>query len=487
MLTLPKNIQKNESTKINNVRDAFKSGQSHVLRWWHEITFLEKQNLIKQLVSIDFQFMQKLFNKKHVSAAHTLQENLKPPLIIAHPQTASEKELAKTAKQIGEVALRRAEVAILTVAGGDGTRLGGNGPKGTLSIAPVSGKSIFQLHAEKIRAVQERYQTQIPWYIMTSETNNSVTQNFFQSHRFFGLDHRFVFFFTQRMLPVLDCDGQLLMNSKSNIVMSPNGHGGVILALKEKGILADMKQRGIKDIFYHQVDNVLTKVADPVFIGYHLRDGADMSLKIVKKLHPEEKVGIVGYLNDHLHLIEYSELSKTDMYARNEDGTLKYNAGNIAIHMMNVDFLEKVCHRENSLPYHAAMKKVPYLGDDGNTLTPVNNNAIKFECFIFDVLKHVRKGVVMEVLREEEFSPVKNVNGENSPATARQDMVNLFGRWLRNAGISVPVDTEGNVIGLIEISPCFTLDEEDLRNKVDKRLQFNKTLYIGKEHGLVKT
>jgi UDP-N-acetylglucosamine/UDP-N-acetylgalactosamine diphosphorylase len=313
---------------------------------------------------------------------------------------------------------------------------------------------------------------------MNTKNNDFATQDFFNSHKFFGLDPQQVCFFTQGMLPVVDFQGKLLMDSKSNIIMSPNGHGGVLVALKEKGILNDMKSHGIKNIFYHQIDNVLIKIADPIFIGYHLRDGAEISLKVVKKCHPEEKVGVVVNIDGHLQVIEYSELSREDMYARNEDGTLKYSAGNIAVHMISVDFLGKVHQREETFPYHAAIKKVPFLGEDGHMIDPKKNNAIKFESFIFDVLKYVTKSVVMEVLREEEFSPVKNMEGENSPSTSRQDMVNLFGRWLRNAGVSIPTDSHGNVIGLIEISPCFALDEEELRSKIDKHLRFNGNLSL---------
>ena len=460
------------------IKDAFELGQSHIFRWWDEITPSGKKHLLKQTATIDFQFVHKLFNDSLQKIKTTLRGELVPPKIITVPQDASELEIAQMARQIGEASLRRGEIAILTVAGGHGTRLGSNGPKGTLPIAPISGKSIFQLHAEKIRAVQQKYHICIPWYIMTSETNDHATQKFFKSHQFFGLDPKKVCFFTQGMFPSVDLNGKLLMNSKSNIVMSPNGHGGTIIALKEKGVLKDMEVRGIKHIFYHQVDNVLIKIADPIFIGYHLKKDAEMSLKIVRKCHPGEKVGIVVQIDGHLQVIEYSELSQEDMYAKNGDGTLKYDAGNIAVHMISIDFLEKIYQHGDALPFHAALKKVPYLDDKGETINPDENNAIKFESFIFDVLKHIENGVIMEVLREDEFSPIKNMEGENSPATARQDMINLFGRWLSNAGISIPADTQGSVIGLIEINPCFALDEEELRNKVDKHLQFNGNLIV---------
>ena len=460
------------------IKDAFELGQSHIFKWWDEITPSEKKHLLEQTATIDFQFVHKLFNDNRQKTKNTLQGDLVPPQIITVPKNASEQEVAQRARRIGEASLQRGEIAVLTVAGGHGTRMGSNGPKGTLPIAPISGKSVFQLHAEKIRAVQQKYHTCIPWYIMTSETNDSATQEFFRSNGFFGLDSKQVCFFTQGMLPAVNLDGKLLMNSKSSIVMSPNGHGGAIIALMENGILRDMEARGVKNIFYHQVDNVLIKTADPVFIGYHLKNEAEMSLKIVKKCHPEEKVGIVVDIDGHLQVFEYSELSREDMYARNEDSTLKYDAGNIAVHMISIDFLEKTYQHGDALPFHAALKKVPCLDEKGDTINPEKNNAIKFESFIFDVLKYVKNGVIMEALREDEFSPIKNMDGENSPATARQDMINLFGRWLRNAGISIPMDNHGNVIGLIEINPCFALDEEELRSKIDRNLKFNGHLII---------
>jgi len=460
------------------LRNALEAGQGHIFRWWDEITSREKKHLLEQIASIDFQFVNKLFRDSLRKATNRTKGCLVPPKVITPPANDFERNVEQNARKVGEEALRERKIAVLTVAGGHGTRLGSNGPKGTLPIAPISRKSIFQLHAEKIHAIQKRYDTYIPWYIMTSETNNHATQAFFKENQFFRLDPQQISFFTQGMLPAVDLRGNLLMSSKSNIVMSPNGHGGTIIALNEKGILNDMKRRGVKEIFYHQVDNILIKIADPVFVGYHLKDGAEMSLKVVKKYHPEEKVGVVVCLNGCLQIIEYSELSREDMYAKNDDGALKYNAGSIAVHMINIDFLEKVYQKGKTLPYHAAIKKVPYINGNGVLVNPKRDNAVKFESFIFDMLKHVKKGVIMEVLRQDEFSPVKNVEGENSPVTAKQDMVNLFGRWLCNAGVSIPTDSQGNVIGLIEINPCFALDEEELKGKINKTLKFNGFLRL---------
>ena len=464
------------------IANAFEASQSHVFRWWNEISKQEKKHLLHQLATTDFPFIHDLFKNSFISktqpAACATRPQLTPPSVISDPVNDQEKVSALEARRIGEESLRRGEIAVLTVAGGDGTRLGIGKPKGVLSVAPLSGKSIFQLHAEKIYVMQKKSHVTIPWYLMTSETNDSATREFFRVMHFFGLDPKQIHFFAQRMLPVIDLHGNLLMNSKSSIIMSPNGHGGIITALKEKGILGNMKECGIKNIFYHQVDNVLIKMVDPVFIGYHLKNQSEVSLKSVKKLHPEEKVGVIGYINGKLHIVEYSELSQADMYAQNADGSLKYNAANIAIHLMNTDFLDHLCQDSTKLPYHAAKKKVPYMNADGEIVAPKENNAMKFECFVFDILKHVKRGVVMEVLREDEFSPLKNTEGDNSPVTVVRDVNNLFGKWLRNVGVPIPVDAQGNVTGSVEIGAAYALDEEELRGKIDKGLQFNGTLNL---------
>ncbi len=462
------------------VEKVFSYKQEHVFRWWNDLSAIEQENLLNQLRTIDFTLLQELI-EKHIEVStppNTKTTALEPPEIIPIPNNDSQKARAAEAKEIGEQALKTGRVAIVTVAGGLGTRLGADRPKGTLPISPIMGKSIFQLHAEKIQAVMNKYDTVTPWYIMTSENNDEMTRSFFEENRYFSLDSDNVSFFTQGVLPVIDLNGRLLMESKSNIVTSPNGHGGTLLALQEKGILSNMNNHNIKHIFYHQVDNVLIKIADPVYLGYHISAGAKMSPKVVQKTDPEEKVGIVGIRDGYLDTIEYSELSDKEKHALNPDGTLKFGMGSPAIYLLDVDFVEKINEGHFALPYHKAVKKVPCIDEEGCAMKPAENNAVKFEMFIFDALKHAGKSIIMEVVREDEFSPVKNAEGDSSPETARQHMTNLFGRWLEEAGIEVPTDESGNAEGTIEVSPLYALDSEELKEKIDTKIVFNGELNL---------
>ena len=469
----------NDSDKLI-VEKVFSHKQEHVFRWWNDLTIKEQENLLNQLRLIDFTLLQDLVEKHIEGDKLTSPEatTLEPPDIIPIPQNDSQMARSDEARKIGESAIAAGTVAVVTVAGGLGTRLGANRSKGTLPISPIMGKSIFQLHAEKIQAMMKKFDTVIPWYIMTSLNNDEMTHNFFEENRFFGLNIDNVSFFTQGVLPVIDLQGKLLMDSKSSIITSPNGHGGTLLALKERGILSNMNERGIKHIFYHQVDNILIKIADPAYLGYHISAGAKMSPKVVQKTDPEEKVGIVGIKDGHLDTIEYSELSDEERHALSPDGTLKFGMGNPAIYLLDVDFVEKINESHFTLPYHKAIKKVSCVDENGCKIKPSENNAAKFEMFIFDALKHAGKSIIMEVIREDEFSPVKNAKGEDSPDTAKHSMIKMFGRWLQEVGVEIPKDEAGNVKGTIEISPLYALDTKELKEKIDQKIVFTGELNL---------
>jgi len=397
---------------------------------------------------------------------------LEPADFIPLPKIPEEKQAWRRAREIGEDALRGGRVAAFLVAGGQGSRLGFDGPKGKFAISPLRGKTLFQLHAEKILALGRKYGRTIPWYIMTSKTNHKETVDFFKSNDFFGLESDHVSFFEQEMIPALGAEGQLLLESPGTVFMNPNGHGGSLSALKRSGALTDMRTRGVDLIYYFQVDNVLINICDPVFLGHHLEGGAEMSAKIVAKTDPDEKVGVLARVDGRLGVVEYSDLPDAAKRAIDADGSLRFRAGSIAIHVFNREFVERETAGRLRLPWHVAHKKIACLNRAGQRVDPEKPNGYKFETFVFDALGDAHKVRFLEVSREDEFSPVKNAEGQSSPETARRDMVRQFKRWLQAAGASVPQ-------GAVEISPLFALESAELKDKLAMIPMTDGDLYLG--------
>ncbi|NQT94452.1 MAG: UDPGP type 1 family protein, partial [Lentisphaerae bacterium] len=383
---------------------------------------------------------------------------------------------AETALAAGEQALRQGSVGVLLVAGGQGSRLGFDGPKGAFPVGPVSDASLFEIHCRKILALERKYGSRIPLYIMTSLANDEATRAFFEKNDSFGMLSDGVRFFTQGMWPALMPDGAMVMDSPDHIFMSPDGHGGLLQALLKNGMLDDMKERGIETLFYFQVDNPLVEVADPGFLGLHLRADAEMSVKVCAKRGPSEKLGVVVRKEGRNAVVEYSELTDEEMTAKLPNGDLEYRFGSVAIHVFSREFL--VREARSSLPIHLAHKKVAYCDESGSIVQPSEPNAFKFEKFIFDALPDAKRSVNVEFRREGEFSPVKNAEGEDSPATAQRDMIRKFASWLEACGVTVPRDAAGDPLYKIEIDPCYALGPEDLRDKLDPGLQIRGDLLL---------
>ncbi len=445
---------------------AQKFGQGHIFRFWEELSYQSQKKLIDQIQSIDFNLMLKL-KKNYLDHPKDrfFSGTLEPPKIIPIPKNKQQKQDAEEAKKIGEKLLTEGKVGAILVAGGQGTRLGFNGPKGLFKIGPISGKTLYQLFAERIYELTKKYATNIPWLIMTSETNHQETVDYFSEKDFFGLNLNDIYFFKQGMIPALDTEGLVFLDAKDHIFTNPNGHGGTLYALRDSGCLEEMKRRGIEELFYFQIDNVLIKICDPIFIGYHHQDQADMSLKVVAKRDPYEKVGVVGKVDGGLTVIEYSDLPDSEKEARNPDGSFKYRGGSIAIHVFKREFLEEESSQAK-LPYHLAHKKIPFIDKTGKLTQPAVPNGYKFEMFIFDALKDAERAVIMEVDRTKEFSPVKNKRGIDSAKTARRDLVNYYRYMLEETGVKIPSDFSPDK-SLIEISANFALDVEDLKKKID--------------------
>ncbi|HUT10648.1 MAG TPA: UDPGP type 1 family protein [Thermoguttaceae bacterium] len=476
-MTFPALIDENDGLLGSHLRAC---GQEHVLRWWPDLDPARRERLCRQVRGIDLELVQRLFRRTHsVENAPPSSEAIRPVDATPIPTSSGQDRREQQAADLGRRALEAGQVAVVLVAGGQGTRLGHPGPKGTFPIGPVSGKSLFQIHAEKVLALGRRYGVRLPLYIMTSPENDGAAREFFSRHAFFALDRDQVVFFRQGTMPALDRHtGRVLVDENYRLIACPNGHGGVVKALGDGGHLADMQRRGIRYVFYYQVDNPLVKVADPAFLGHHVASDAEMSLKVVRKLRPDEKLGVVVEVDGRVQLIEYSDLPEELARRRSADGSLEIWAGNIAVHVFNLSFLQRLAANGSMLPFHRAIKKVPYLDERGRLVRPAENNAVKFEMFVFDALPLARKALVVETDRREEFEPLKNATGENSPQTVRQVMSSVFAGWLRRAGIEVSTREDGSAAFPLEISPLLALDAEELRTRLPRHPPVDEALLL---------
>jgi UDP-N-acetylglucosamine/UDP-N-acetylgalactosamine diphosphorylase len=449
-------------------------GQEHVLRWWPELADAERDALIAQLQWLDLGQLLQLYAHRDETFQLPPVEAIAPvPVAQLHPGD-------RATHQLGEEALRRGAVAALVVAGGQGSRLGFEHPKGMFPISPVRNKTLFELHAEKLLALARRYGRPLPLLVMTSPATHDETVANFRAHDHFGLLPAEVTFFCQGTMPALDmATGKLLLEERGRLFASPNGHGGVLLALADMGLLAKLRDRGVETIFYFQVDNPVLKMADPLFVGHHLRTNSEVSTKVVAKEGPTDKLGNLVLINGRCGIIEYSDLPDTLAHQRDEQGRLRFRVGNPAIHLFSVEFLERVSQGEDRIPFHVARKKVPYLDDAGNLVQPAKENALKFEMFIFDVLPRAERWSVVETTRRTDFEPLKNATGPDSPATVRQAMSNLAADWLEQARVQVPRTPTGDAAVPLEISALFALDAEELATKVTPGSAIAEATYFG--------
>jgi len=433
--------------------------QAHIFKWWDTLNDDEKQGLLSQVATIDFDWLQTKIDGMLNGSEEDPHGELTPCDIVGFPKTPEEINYAEKMYLMGEGALRDGLIAPFLVAGGQGTRLGFDGPKGAYPIGPVTGKTLFQCHAEKIARAWEKYGRATRWYIMTSMTNDGPTRRLFEDNNYFGLERDRVRFFIQRMVPSVTNEGMIVMAERSNIFMNPTGTGGIYIALAESGSLDEMAREGVKAMSYFQIDNLVVKIYDPTFIGYHLASGSELSLKVLEKRDAEEPLGVVGLINGRPSIIEYSDLSYDDMHAIDETGRLKYWAASPAIHIIDVEFARRQTAGGFKLEYHLANKKLPRLDEDGNLINDPNYKGIKFETFVFDALPDAKNALMMQVRREREFSPIKNPENEDSPDSARTMAKTMWGEWMQSAGLEIPD-------GDFEISYKFAGSERDFVERV---------------------
>ncbi len=445
-------------------------GQDHVLAWWPTLNEGQRQSLLSQLREIDLEQLEELYRHRD----HTWQ--LPPVETIQPVRPIDLSGQDKENRPEGEAALRRGEVAVLVVAGGQGSRLGVDQPKGMFPVGPVSGKTLFQIHAEKVLALRRRYQAAVPLLVMTSPATDRKSRDFFRANHFFGLPADEVHFFCQGTMPALDAaTGKLLMAGPDSLSLSPNGHGGTLLALRESGLLDRLHGQGIRQLFYFQVDNPLILVGDPVFLGHHRRSRAELSLKVLPKHRPDDKMGNNVAVDGRCAIIEYFLLPQQLAEARDEHGRLRFGFGSPAIHIFDVEFLRRVLADRATLPFHAARKKVAHLDAAGQRVMPSKENAIKFEMFIFDCFPRAERWTTVLTQHDQEYAPLKNDSGPDSPETVRRALSARAAEWLRQAGAVLP---HRAALPELEISPLFALDVYDLKGKIKPGQRIEGRTYL---------
>ncbi len=454
-----------EISRLEEVRQLLQTQkQEHLLSFYPELTPPQKTALIGQLTALNWEYLAELI-ETHVRQKPDMSapEPIEPAPY--YPAAAADPEEYRRAHALGETLIRTGQVAAFTVAGGQGTRLGWDDPKGTFPATPVARKSLFQLFAEQLRKTEELYDAAVPWYIMTSEMNHAVTQDFFEAQGYFGLDRENVKLFPQGMMPSFSPTGALLLAEKHALAMNPDGHGGSLGALAKNGALNDMVRRGVTQVSYFQVDNPNVRCIDPLFIGLHAQVGAEMSSKMLRKVDPKEKVGVFCVAGGKPCVIEYSDMPDALAELGDEHGALEFGAGSIAIHVISVSFAQRLTRGKGDrleLPFHRAEKAVTYIDPEtGERITPEKPNAVKLERFIFDALPLAERSIILETDRVEEFAPIKNASGNDSPESSKKLQTLRAARWLEAHGVKIPYKN-GEVDAVLEISPLTALSAEDL-------------------------
>jgi UDP-N-acetylglucosamine/UDP-N-acetylgalactosamine diphosphorylase len=464
------------------LREKLKSiHQQNVLRFFDQLNPDSQKKLEAQLRALDLDHIAELAETQvREKAPLPLPKSIEPVKAYPREANAEHRALYQQAEQRGQELLRQGKIGAFLVAGGQGTRLGYDGPKGEYPVTPVKRKPLFQVFAEQLRAFGRDAGKSIPWYIMTSTVNDGPTREFFKQNNYFGYDAKDIFFFEQGMMPAFSMNGEMLLGAKDSLALSPDGHGGSLSALNRSGALEDMRQRGVEHLSYFQVDNPIVHTIDPLFLGLHDLTGSEMSSKTIPKATALEKVGNFVIGDGKLQVIEYSDLPENLALQTNPDGTLRFNAGSIAIHALRRTFIERLNQSGRlELPWHRAEKKVPYIDESGNEVKPDKPNAVKLEQFVFDAIPLAKNPIVYTTDRAEEFSPVKNAEGVDSPATSKRDQIRRAARWLEAAGVEVATKN-GEPDAVIEISPLFATSAQQLatRKLPMQRISSGEQTYI---------
>ncbi len=451
-------------SKIKKELSTFE--QEHILDFITELNQDQREQLLSQIEQINFEELDELIKKYVINKPEIkIPENISPsPYFSEIPENDDQKKLYDDANKKGKELLAKGKIAALTVAGGQGSRLGFDGPKGSYPVTPVENKTLFQYFSESLLRAGNKFGAPVKWYIMTSTVNDKDTRDFFKENKYFGLEESQLFFFTQGTMPAIGLDGKLLLSEKDSLALAPNGHGGTLLALYNSGALEDMRDNGIEHISYFQVDNPLVSVVNPFLIGLHALQQSEISARALIKTGPFEKLGNFCIVDNRLEIIEYSDMPDDLAQEREDDGKLRFRAGSPAIHVISRKFVERLTTGGRlQLPWHRADKKIPYINQNGEKINPEESNGVKLETFIFDAIPMAEKTMILEAQRENEFAPVKNQTGVDSAESCRAMLIARDAKWLEAAGITVPKKADGSPDCIIELSPAKFFDLEDVK------------------------
>jgi UDP-N-acetylglucosamine/UDP-N-acetylgalactosamine diphosphorylase len=451
-------------------------GQLHLLQFWPSLSAAQRAALRAEILSIDFEALRRGVaqgTSHRLASLEKARRALPPEVTVGGRRRGGSSPPAPRA----EAALRRGEVAVMVFAGGEGSRLGFAHPKGMFPIGPVSGASLLQVLLEKTLATGRRYGAPLPLYLMTSRATHAATCAFLETHDFFGYDRNLVVLVCQGSLPAVDArSGRLLLAAPDRLALCPDGHGGMVQALARSGALDDLRQRGIRWLFTMQVDNPLVRVCDEALLEAHLAQEAEMSVQVVRKVQPRERLGNVVLLDGRTCILEYSELDPLPdavVERRDSAGRSVFWAGNTGVHVFDVSFLQRVAG-EHELPLHAAHKIVPYFDAGGHYVRPQHPNAWKLERFVFDLLPLARHTAVVQADRRQTFAPLKNAPGAaaDTPQHVQQRMLAVYRRWLRRAGVALGPRAR------VEISPLWALDLHDVQHRADLPRRLAGNVYL---------
>lgn len=462
-----------------------KHNQTHLLRFWDELSPASQQQLATQIEAVDFEQIAQLHggDTDQPDWAELAKKAEPPPAMrLADRESGAAGGLGVTPADAiarGKQALDAGEIGVLLVAGGQGSRLGFDQPKGMYPIGPISKATLLQIHHEKAVALARRHGKSVPVYLMTSPVTHDEQTAFLAEHDRFGLPEDDLFIFCQGTMPAVDREtGKLLLAAKDRLFLSPDGHGGTIAALTSSGATDHMRRRGVKHLFYLQVDNPLVPIGDAEFIGYHLLAESELTSMAVTKGEPQDKLGNFAMIDGKLNVIEYSDMPDEVAELRDDHGGLRFWAGSIAVHVFGVAFLERMLALKDALPFHIANKKVPHLATEGNEsgalVEPAEPNALKFERFIFDLLPQAKKPIVVEYAEEEVFAPLKNAPGapKDTEEYVQSFMVNQHHGWLSAAGVKIAEDLP------VEISPLWGLDAEGVKERAEAGMAIDEPTYL---------